>query len=98
MKGGGGGVNLKKKINKYLTCYFSRLWLNFEKQKKFSQWQQPLSESAINQGVDNYHLSGNFEHDILRKRPITLSICTTDGVSFQNKKGTDFANSIEGDI
>ena len=38
------------------------------------------------------------KNDVLRIRPITLSKWTTGGVSFQNKKETDFANLIKGDI
>ena len=50
----------------------------------------------INQSTD--HLSGKNENYVLRKRPIILSKLTTDGVSFQNKKETDFANLVEGNI
>ena len=39
--------------NGYLTCYFSRLLLNFEKMfSDFCHWQQPLSEIVINQSAD----------------------------------------------
>ena len=35
---------------------------------------------------------------MIKKRTITLSKWTTGGVSFQNKKDTDFANLRKGDI
>ena len=43
-----------------------------------------------------YHLSDNYKKGVLLKRPITLPTWTTVGVSFQNKKETDFANLIKG--
>ena len=37
----------------YLICYFSRLLLNFENIfSDFCHWQQPPSETAINQSAD----------------------------------------------
>ena len=44
------------------------------------------------------HLSDNYKNRVLRERSITLSKWTTDGVYFQNKKETDFANLIKGNI